>query len=69
MGFNSGFKGLRPQKHRVTGGRIKHRVTGGRIKLQKEEIQDLYSSVNIIRMIVAKTMRWAGHVARVYSLV
>ena len=29
-----------------------------------EEPNDLYSSPNIIRVIESKTMRWAGHVAR-----
>jgi len=28
-----------------------------------EELNDLYSSPNIIRVIKSKTMRWAGHVA------
>jgi hypothetical protein len=38
-----------------------------RIKLRKlhnEELHNLYSSPNIIRMIRSRTMRWAGHVAR-----
>jgi hypothetical protein len=30
-----------------------------------EELNDLYSSPNIIRVIESKTMRCAGHVARV----
>jgi hypothetical protein len=29
-----------------------------------EELRDLYSSPSIIRIIKAKRMRWAGHVAR-----
>ena len=29
-----------------------------------EEINDLYSSPNIVRVIKSKRMRWAGHVAR-----
>jgi hypothetical protein len=33
-------------------------------KLHNEELQDLYSSPNIIRMIKSRRMRWAGHVAR-----
>jgi hypothetical protein len=28
------------------------------------ELHDLYSSPNIVRMIKARRMRWAGHVAR-----
>jgi hypothetical protein len=39
-------------------------VTGGWIKLHNEELHDLYSSPNIIRIIKARRMRWAGHVAR-----
>ena len=33
-------------------------------KLHNEELNDLYSSPNIIRVIKSKRMRWAGHVAR-----
>jgi len=33
-------------------------------KLHNEELNDLYSSPNIVRVIKAKRMRWAGHVAR-----
>jgi hypothetical protein len=29
-----------------------------------EEVRDLYSSPNIIRVIISRRMRWAGHVAR-----
>jgi hypothetical protein len=39
-------------------------VTGGWRKLHNEELQDLYSSPSIIRMIRSRRMRWAGHVAR-----
>jgi hypothetical protein len=38
-------------------------VTGGRRKLHKEELHGLYSSPSIIRVIKARRMRWAGHVA------
>jgi transcription termination factor 2 len=34
------------------------------LKLQNEELHNLYSSPNIIRMIKSRKMRWAGHVAR-----
>ena len=30
-----------------------------------EELNDLYSSPNIVRVIKSRRMRWAGHVARV----
>jgi hypothetical protein len=33
-------------------------------KLHNEELRDLYSSPSIIRIINARGMRWAGHVAR-----
>jgi hypothetical protein len=33
-------------------------------KLHNEELHNLYSSPNIIRMIKSKRMRWAGHVTR-----
>jgi hypothetical protein len=35
-----------------------------RRKLHNEELNDLYSSPNIVRVIKARKMRWAGHVAR-----
>jgi hypothetical protein len=33
-------------------------------RLHSEELNDLYSSPNIIRVIKSRRMRWAGHVAR-----
>ena len=33
-------------------------------KLHNEELNDLYSSPNIVRVITSRRMRWAGHVAR-----
>jgi hypothetical protein len=38
-------------------------VTGGWRKLHNEELHNLYSSPNIIRMIKSRRMRWTGHVA------
>jgi hypothetical protein len=39
-------------------------VTGESRKLHNEEFRDLYSSPSIIRIIKARRMTWAGHVAR-----
>jgi hypothetical protein len=33
-------------------------------KLHNEELNDLYTSRNIVRVINSRRMRWAGHVAR-----
>jgi hypothetical protein len=37
---------------------------GIRRKLHNDELHDLYSSPNIVRVIKSRRMRWAGHVAR-----
>ena len=42
----------------------KDEVTGKWRRLHNEELNDLYSSPNIVRVIKARRMRWAGHVAR-----
>jgi len=39
-------------------------VTGEWKKLHKEELRDLYSLLNIVRVVKSRRMRWAGHVAR-----
>ena len=33
-------------------------------RLRNEELNDLYSKPNIVRVIKSRRMRWAGHVAR-----
>jgi hypothetical protein len=42
----------------------RNEVTGGWRKLHNEELHNMYSSPNIIRMVKLKRVRWAGHVAR-----
>jgi hypothetical protein len=37
-------------------------VTGEWRKLHKEELRDLYSLLNIVRVVKWRRMRWAGHV-------
>ena len=39
-------------------------VTGEWRKLHNEELNSLYSSPNIVRVIKSRIMRWTGHVAR-----
>jgi hypothetical protein len=39
-------------------------VTGGWRKLHNKELHGLYSSPSVVRVIKARRMRWAGHVAR-----
>jgi hypothetical protein len=39
-------------------------VTGEWRKLHNEELNDLYSLPNIVRVVKSRQMIWAGHVAR-----
>ena len=39
-------------------------VTGEWRKLHNEELNELYSSPNIVRVIKSRRLKWAGHVAR-----
>jgi len=38
-------------------------VTGERRKLHNEELNDLFSSPTIVRVLKSRRMRWVGHVA------
>ena len=48
---------------RIFGSR-RDEVTGEWRRLHNEELNDLYSSPSIVRVIKSRRMRWAGHVAR-----
>ena len=48
---------------RIFGSR-RDEVTGEWRKLHNEELNDLCSSPNIVRVIKSRKIRWAGHVAR-----
>ena len=57
---------------RVSGNRMLRRIFGpkkGEVtrewkKLHNEELNDLYSSPSIVRVIKSRRMRWTGHVTR-----
>jgi hypothetical protein len=40
-------------------------IIGQRRKLHKEELHDLYSSLNINRVMKLRRMRWKGHVTHI----
>jgi len=44
-------------------GTKREEVTGEWRKLHKVELNDLYSSSNIVRVIKSRRMKWPGHVA------
>ena len=43
---------------------VLYEITGEWRKLHNEELSDLYSLPNIVRVVKSRRMRWAGHVAR-----
>jgi len=48
---------------RISGSR-RDEVKGEWRRLHNEELNDLYSSPSIVRVIKSRRMRWAGHVVR-----
>ena len=54
---------LYTQLRRVFGPK-RDEVTGEWRKLYNEELSDLYSLRNIVRLVKSRRMRWEGHVAR-----
>jgi len=57
---------------RVFENRVLRRIFGPKMdevtrdwrKLHNEKLHDLYSSLKIVRVIISRRLRWAGHVAR-----
>jgi len=67
MHGNSCLSVLRVFENRVLRrilGPKREEVKGEWRKLYNEELNDLYSPPNIVRVIKSRRMRWAGHVAR-----
>jgi hypothetical protein len=50
--------------HRLIFGPEREYVTGNWRKLHNEELDDFYSTPNVIQVITSRRMRWEGHVAR-----
>jgi len=53
----------KPEGKRTIYGPKRGEVTWEWRKLHNEELNDLYCSPNIIRVIKSRRLRWAGHVA------
>jgi len=64
---------LEERKLRVFGNVVLRRIFGPRSdevtgewrKLYNKELNDLYSSPNIVRVVKSRRMRWAGHVVHI----
>jgi hypothetical protein len=46
----------------------REQVAGGWRRLHNEELHNLYAPPNIIRVIISRRVRWAGHVARMEAM-
>jgi hypothetical protein len=66
VAYTEGGTRLRVFENRVLRGVFgpEREVTGQWRKLHNEELNDLYSLPNIMRVVKSRRMRWAGHVAR-----
>jgi hypothetical protein len=53
---------------RVTYGPKRKEVAGSWRKLHNKNLHNLYASINFIRAIKSRKMRWAGHVAHMGKL-
>ena len=49
--------------YHISFGPKRDEVTGEWRKLHNEELSDLYSLPNIVRVVKSRRMRWVGHVA------
>jgi hypothetical protein len=58
------LRGLENRLLRRIFGCKRDEVIGEWRKLHNEELHDLYSSPNIVRVIKSRRMRWVGHVSR-----
>jgi hypothetical protein len=65
------FTSREEHRLRVFENRVSRRIFGPKReedgswrKLHNDELHNLYSSQNIVRVIKSRRMRWAGHVAR-----
>ena len=62
--FNTEYSNLKNRALRRVFGPKRDEVTGELRKVHNEELSDLYSLPNIVRVVKSRRMRWAGHVAR-----
>jgi hypothetical protein len=64
MGAKIGLRTFEKRALRRIFGPKKDELTGDWRKLNNEELNNLYSSPNIFRMMKSRRMRWSEHVAR-----